>query len=532
MLLNRVSGPSHPSLSRRGFLRGTFGGVTGLAGWQYGGLGTVAAQKREPGGQMTWAVHFSLAPSWFDPAETPGIVSPFLVLYALHDSLVKPMPGQPQAGSLAESWSVSADGLVYEFVLRQGVKFHNGDPVTTEDVRFSFDRYKGSGATTMKSRMAAVEVVDHQRVRFRLKQPWMDFMTFFGTQASGAAWVVPKKYLERVGDDGFKKAPVGAGPYRFVRFNPGIELVLEAYEQYWRKTPSVKRLIFKTVPDDATRLAMLKRGETDVAYSIRGALAEGLRRTPELTVKATGGAFTQGISFPEQWDPKSPWADRRVRLAANYAVDRRSLNDAEYLGLAKVTASSIPSGFEFAWTPPLYSYDPQKAKQLLAEAGYRSGFNAGQIYTDTVYTSIAEAVANYLKAIGIHLTVSPMERVAFNKALQERKLKNLVLGANAAIGNAATRIEAAVFSEGLYAYGGYPDIDVLFREQAAELDRKKREALLHKIQQLMHQRVMFAPLFEPAFLSGYGPRVAESGLGLISAHLYSAPYEDVKLKAQ
>ena len=149
-----------------------------------------------------------------------------------------------------------------------------------------------------------------------------------------------------------------------------------------------------------------------------------------------------------------------------------------------------------------------------------------------MYTSIAEAVANYLKAIGIHLTVSPMERVAFNKALQERKLKNLVLGANAAIGNAATRIEAAVFSEGLYAYGGYPDIDVLFREQAAELDRKKREAILHKIQQLMHERVISAPLFEPAFLSGYGLRVAESGLGLISSHLYSAPYEDVKLKAQ
>ena len=489
-------------------------------------------RSEAPAGQMTWAVHFSLAPTFFDPAETPGIITPFLVLYALHDGLVKPMPGKPQAGSLAESWSVSADGLVYEFVLRHGVKFHNGDPVTTEDVKFSFDRYKGAGATLMKSRMAAVEVVDQQRVRFRLKQPWADFMTFFGTPATGAAWIVPKKYVEKVGDDGFKKAPVGAGPYRFVSFQPGIELVLEAYEQYWRKTPAVKRLVFKSVPDESTRLAMLKRGETDVAYSIRGALAEEIRRTPGLTLKATGGAFTEWIAFLDQWDAKSPWADRRVRLAANHAIDRKSLNDAEYLGLSKVTASIIPSGFEFAWSPPTYAYDPQKARQLLAEAGYPNGFDAGQISADTVYAAIAEAVANYLQAIGLRIKVMPMERAAMIKANQEKKLKNLSRGGSATFGNAATRIEAFVFGEGMYAYGSYPDIDGLFREQAAEVDRKKREAILHKIQQLMHEKVTHAPLFEPAFLNGYGPRVAESGLGLITYHGYSAPYEDVKLKAR
>jgi peptide/nickel transport system substrate-binding protein len=494
--------------------------------------GAQGGRSEAPAGQMTWAVHFSLAPTFFDPGETTGIITPFLVLYALHDGLVKPMPGKPQAGSLAESWSVSPDGMVYEFVLRPGVKFHNGDPVTTEDVKFSFDRYKGAGATLMKARMAAVEVVDQQRIRFRLKQPWADFMTFFGTPATGAAWIVPKKYIEKVGDDGFKKAPVGAGPYRFVSFQPGIELVLEANEQYWRKMPSVKRLVFKSVPDETTRLAMLKRSEADVAYSIRGALAEEIRRTPGLTLKSTGGAFTEWITFLDQWDPKSPWADRRLRLAANHAIDRKSLNDAEYLGLSKVTASIIPSGFEFAWSPPTYAYDPQKAKQLLAEAGYPNGFDAGLISADTVYASIAEAVANYLQAVGVRIKVNPMERAAFIKANQEKKLKNLTRGGSATFGNAATRIDAFVFGEGMFAYGSYPDIDGLFREQAAEVDRKKREAILHKIQQLMHEKAMYAPLFEPAFLNGYGPRVAESGLGLITYHGYSAPYEDVKLKAR
>jgi ABC-type transport system substrate-binding protein len=125
-----------------------------------------------PEGQITIAVHVSLAPTWFDPAETPGVITPFMTLYALHDALVKPMPGNAWAPSLAESWTASKDGLTYEFALRKGVSFHNGDAVSAEDVKFSFERYKGSGATTLKARVAAVEIVDAHRVRFRMKQPW------------------------------------------------------------------------------------------------------------------------------------------------------------------------------------------------------------------------------------------------------------------------------------------------------------------------------------------------------------------------
>src|SRR5216110_2631749 len=113
-----------------------------------------------PQGQLTWGVHVSLAPTWFDPAETPGVITPFLTLYALHDALVKPMPGNAFAPSLAESWTAFKDGLSYEFVLRKGVKFHNGDALTAEDVKYSFERYKGAGATTLKARVAAVEMVD------------------------------------------------------------------------------------------------------------------------------------------------------------------------------------------------------------------------------------------------------------------------------------------------------------------------------------------------------------------------------------
>jgi peptide/nickel transport system substrate-binding protein len=483
-----------------------------------------------PEGQMTWAVHVSLAPTWFDPAESPGIITPFMIYYALHDALVKPMPGQPQAPGLAASWTASRDGLTYEFTLRKGARFHNGEPVTAEDVKFSFERYKGAAASTFKARVAAVEALDPQRVRFRLKQPWPDFLTFYGTPATGAGWIVPKKYVQQVGDEGFKKAPVGAGPYKFVSFTPGVELVLEAFDGYWRKAPSVKRLVLRVVPDEATRLAALKRGEVDVAYSIRGALAEELARTPGLTLKPTFIPFTSWYVFTDQWDPKSPWHDRRVRLAANLAIDRQAINQAETLGHSKVTASMIPQTFDFAWKPPLYPYDPKRARALLAEAGHPNGFDGGSISSDMVYAPFAEAVANYWRAVGIRVSLHPLERAAFFKEYREKKLKHVIQSGSAAFGNAATRIEAFVAAGGLYVYGNYPDIDGLFREQAAELDRGKREAILHKIQQLIHERAMYAPLMEPAFLNGYGPRVVESGLGLITNHAYSAPYEDVSLK--
>src|SRR5688500_14538075 len=151
-----------------------------------------------------------------------------------------------------------------------------------------------------KDRAAAIETPDPARVRIRLKQPWPDFMTFY-TVATGAGWIVPKKYVEKVGDDGFRKTPVGAGPYKFVSFTPGVELVLEANEQYWRKTPGVKRLVFKSVTEETTRLAMLKRGEVDIAYSIRGPLAEELQRTPGLTLTPNYPPGTFWLVFPDQW---------------------------------------------------------------------------------------------------------------------------------------------------------------------------------------------------------------------------------------
>jgi peptide/nickel transport system substrate-binding protein len=487
------------------------------------------ANAAGPKGQLSWGIHVSLAPTWFDPAETPGLITPFMILYALHDAIAKPMPGQPMAPCLAESFSAAEDGRSYDFVLRNGAKFHNGDPVTAEDVKFSFERYRGASHSLMQERVTSIETPDPQHVRFNLKAPWPDFLTFYAT-ATGAGWIVPKKYVEKVGDDGFKKAPVGAGPYKFVSFTPGVELVFEAFDQYWRKTPSVERLVFKVIPEESTRLAALKRGEVDIVYSIRGELADELRHTPGLTLKPVASPATFWLYFADQWDPKSPWYDERVRQAANLALDRKTINEALTLGYSKLTNSIIPASYYFYWQPPAAAYDQATAKQLLAEAGHANGFDAGDYYCDSSYTNLGEAVLNNLGEVGIRAKLRPIERAAFLKGWGDKAFKNLIQCGSGAFGNAATRLDAFIVRGGTYVYGSYPEIDALALQQAAELDHKRRAAILEKMQQLVHDKMLVAPIWQLAFINGVGPRVGESGFDLIKDFAYTGPYEDVTLK--
>src|SRR5947208_2179601 len=377
-----------------------------------------------PEGTMTWGVHASLVARWLDPAETEGTIIPFMMLYALHDALLKPMPSGLQTPSLAESWTMSKDGLAYEFVLRKGVKFHNGEVVTADDVKFSFERYRGAGAKQIKDKVREVQVVDPGRVRFHLKEPWPDFLTYYGTTAAGVGW----------------------------------------------------------------------------------------------------------IDLPDQWDPKSPWHDRRVRLAASLALDRQAVNQAESLGTSRLTGSIVPRSFEFALPLDPPPYDPGKARQLLAEAGYPHGFDAGEFYPYPPLYAMGEALAGYLGAVGIRTRIRTLERAAFLTAWREKRLKGVLMGLNGSGGNAATRLEAYVTTTGIFAYGVLPEVEDLFQRQAREIDRTKREALLHQTQRVLHERVMHVPIYELSPMAGISARVEQAGVGLIPGYPYSAPYEDLQLK--
>ena len=481
-----------------------------------------------PEGTLTFALHFSPVTRWLDPAEGESTITPFLLLYALHDGLLKPMPGSGSAPSLAESWSMSKDGLSAEFILRPGIKFHNGEPITSDDVKFSFERYRGGAAKILKDTVKEIQLLGPNRLRFVLKEPWPDFPAFYGTFVASAGWVVPRKYVERVGEEGFRKAPIGAGPYKFVSFNPGVELVLEAFEGYWRKTPSIKRLVFRSLPDETTRAAALKSGEVDVAFLLSGPTAEDIRRTPGLRLVAPLlGIFW--LDFPDQWDPKSPWADRRVRLAASLAIDRQALSQAETLGFSRPTGSLVPRDFEFALPIDAPAHDPRRARQLLAEAGHPNGFDGGEMTPFPPYNSMGETIVGWLQAVGIRTRMRTLERGAFMTSWREKKLHGVVLTVTGVSGNAATRLESFVTKNGAFAFGALPEVDDLFRRQAREMDRKKREALLFQMQRVLNEQATQAPVYHLGFPTGLGPRVED-----ILAHaipgFYMSPYEDLKLK--
>jgi peptide/nickel transport system substrate-binding protein len=493
---------------------------------------TVAVRTRAfaAEGELRWGLHVTLAAKWLDPSETEAFNTPYMIMYAVHDALVKPMPAGMTTPSLADAWQESRDHLTYTFSLRKNARFHDGSAVTAEDVKFSFDRYKGASATLLKQKVKEVQVVGPTQVRFVLREPWPDFMLFYGTTASGAGWIVPKHYVEKVGDDGFKKAPVGAGPYKVVSFTPGVEIVLEAFDAYWRKAPSVKRLVMRSMPEETTRAAALTRGEIDITYLLSGPVAEEVKRTPGFQLKAPllTGAFW--LDLPDQWDPKSPWHDKRVRLAANHAVDRAGVNQAETLGLSRVTGSIVPRIFQFAVATEPPAYDPARAKALLAKAGYPNGFDAGDFYPFPPYNSMGEALVQNLQAVGIRSRLRTMERATYFTQWREKKLHGIILVITAAMGNAATRLEPYATKGGLYAYGSLPEVDDLYARQAREVDAKKREALVHQMQKTLTDKATYVPIYELAFIWGVGPRVEESGANLVPGFAYSAPFEDLKLK--
>jgi peptide/nickel transport system substrate-binding protein len=208
------------ALTRRDMLAG---GASVLA--QLPVLGATRA-RAAPKGAMTLAWHTAMAPRWLDPQDHDGTATPDNFLMALHDALIK------NSGTtlydhlgLAERYEFAKDGKSATFWLREGIKFHNGDPVTPEDVKYSYENYRGALAGQFKSKTEAVDIVDKRTVRFRFKEPFLDFLLLFGSgNVSGAGWVVPAKYYQQVGPDGFKRKPIGAGPYKLASVEAGVKL--------------------------------------------------------------------------------------------------------------------------------------------------------------------------------------------------------------------------------------------------------------------------------------------------------------------
>jgi peptide/nickel transport system substrate-binding protein len=213
----------------------------------------------------------------------------------------------------------------------------------------------------------------------------------------------------------------------------------------------------------------------------------------------------------------------------NLALDRKRINEAACLGFCPPAGVIVPRVMDFALQVEAPPYDPAKAKQLLAEAGYPKGFDGGEFAAIPGFPTVADAVVNDLNAAGIRVKLRPMERAAFYSAWRDKKLRGIFMTAAGNSGNAASRVETFIQSKGAYAYGGYPDIDELFQQQATERDVARREALLHRIQQLTIERVMYAPVMDLRTLNGIGPRVARHTITDVWMSPFPS-YEDMELK--
>jgi peptide/nickel transport system substrate-binding protein len=218
-----------------------------------------------------------------------------------------------------------------------------------------------------------------------------------------------------------------------------------------------------------------------------------------------------------------------VRLAANYALNRKEINEAACLGFCPPAGVIVPRVMDYALQVEALPYDLDKAKQLLAEAGFPKGLDAGEFAAIPGFPTVADAVVNDLNAAGIRVRLRQMERATFYANWQEKKLPGLYMAAAGNSGNAASRVEAFIYSKGTYANGGYPDIDELFLAQAKERDAAKREAMLFKIQQLTIDRVMFAPVMDLRTLNGIGPHVAKHTIGDVWMSPFPS-YEDMEIK--
>ena len=493
-----------------------------------------AAPRTEPKGKATWAWHTALSNVWLDPQEYPaGTFTPFIHGYVLHDALVKHLPGQPFAPSLAESYQVAPDYKSATFTLRPGLKFHNGDPVTTEDVKFSYENYRGGNARALKDRTDRIEIVDDRTIRFHFKEPFLDFMVYYGGAASSAGWIVPKKYYEQVGKDGFKQRPVGAGPFKLVK-QEADTWEFEAFTDYWRKSPSLKTFVMRGVPEASTRMAMLQTGEADFNTLIPGQLWEVVKSDPNLQQAPTRGSAIF-LEFPGWEKPDSPFNKKQVREAVSLVLDRQAISEAEEGGLSGIVGNWIPEDWPQAIKAPPPEYNPARAKQLMAEAGYPNGFEVVQLTPFPPYFSLGERVITAMREIGIRTKLNQMERAAFSAKLSEGPgaIEGILLHVSASPGDAASWVRAWATCKGSSSRMCVPEIEDRFQQYERSIDPKERERLIQEVQQWMVDNYVFVEIYRQAILNAQGPRIANQWdeiFGAVPAHPLVAPLEDVRVK--
>lgn len=479
-------------------------------------------RSRQPDGKVTIAVHVSLSPKWLNPQEVPAVMA-YEFLWKLHDNMIKAAPGNLYTYALAEFYEMRPDFKAATVRLREGLKFHNGEPITAEDVKFSYENYHGMNAAFIHDKTERVEIVDSRTVTFHFKEPFLDFLLYYATPASAAGIIIPKAYYLSLGstnaerDEKFAQAPIGAGPYKFVRQEPGIEVEFAAFTDYWRKVPHVKTVISRGVRELPVRVAALKSGEADFVYFVTGELLQSVIDDPNLRYHPNHSA-PFWLMFPDMDDPKSPFHDKRVRQAISFALDRQYLADQETAGMAVPWGNFIPPEWPGAVQRPGDEFNLKEAKRLMAEAGYAEGFGIDWFTPFPAAESLSLRVMEQLREIGIKAEMNVMERPVYYQKLLEGKPESgyghkgfpgrqIVMAISVIAGDASHYVDNWLRCGGSYSFVCDERIDALWQQYQQSQDIKVRADLIEQAQRIALDEYMFVPIYINSFTLGIGPHI-------------------------
>jgi peptide/nickel transport system substrate-binding protein len=501
-------------------------------------IGAARAAPVVPQGKLTLAWHTNIAARWLDPQQHDGTASPDNFLMALHDGLIKNFRDQLyDHAALAERFDFAEDAKSATFWLRQGVKFHDGSPITPDDVKWSYQHYHGSWGEVLKQRTEGVELGSDNSIRFHFKEPFLDFPILLGTgNVCGAGWPVPAKYYQQVGQAGFLQKPIGAGPYRLVSQEPGVKLEFEAFADYYRPV-HIKNVTMVAVPEAATRVAMLERGEADIIYFVPGELIARVKDNPKLRLAPVVSA-NWWLEFPGFQDPKSPFHDKRVREAISLAIDRDAMNQAECDGMGVTDGNWINDDVEYGMKWPKWPHDIAKAKQLMAEAGHPNGFEVDWVTPVPNYYSRGERIVSQLQAIGIRARLQVMERGVFLKrmegSLRDWPGTQIILNATRIGGTWSNWYDTMFKCGGFQAKDFFcvKPLDDKFATYQASFNKNERKQIADDIQKTMLEEYYVVPVFRHAFVNAYGPRVKAAKWQDVFPTItsgYAYPWEDIQL---
>jgi len=418
------------------------------------------------------------------------------VIYLMHERLMLYNEQGELIPWLAESWQMSEDGRQWTFKLRKGVKWTNGDDLTSADVKFSFERFVSDTAKSAWSPMHRqtidqIETPDDLTVKVVAKAPPY---VFYEDAVAGSA-IHNKKYFEKVGLDAFSKQPMGTGPWILTKFTPGAKAEFEANKNYWGTKPAWDNLVFLHAPEESTRIAMLKRGEADmIGVSFDNAIklhGEGfeLRQTKASTVPS--------LCFAGYWMTPGPLSDMRVREALDIAINRQELCDSFFRGFAKPGAGNFAvTDLHYGFDPIWYGikFEPDRAKQLLKDAGYPDKFSdpAVKIFSAAQVgwePDFLQVISGYWEAVGVKTQLVPMDFTAMRSgwvAADPKLMGGVVPWIGVGSGTAGNQMPAQqnnMTTQGVNHAASDPDLDKMFLATIAELDPKKRLEMWHTVQQ-------------------------------------------------